>query len=218
MADRDEGATVRLAATIARSRHEADGGTLLEGIHPDTIVEMVLAAKREVDSLRADLARVTAERDEAIEDRRQARDGTAHAAALLAVRTMERDGAVTSYRVSEHQREEACRDRDRAMAECNEARRERDKARSVGEAVLAVLEDFGWDLAVLRADIESDRLAETVEGCVMLAIERALRAHAAGSGEAKASGGVCECSLSVGGPHPSCIVCNGTGRTGGPNA
>ena len=55
MADRDEGATVRLAATIARSRHEADGGTLLDGIHPDTIVEMSLAAKREVDSLRAEL-------------------------------------------------------------------------------------------------------------------------------------------------------------------
>ena len=35
--------------------------------------------------------------------------------------------------------------------------------------------DFGWDHAVLRADIESGRLAETVEGCVMLAVERAMR-------------------------------------------
>ena len=62
MADRDNGATVRLAATITRSRHEADGGTLLDGIHPDTIVEMSLAAKREVDSLRAELAEARAER------------------------------------------------------------------------------------------------------------------------------------------------------------
>lgn len=65
MADRDKGATVRLIATIARSRYEADGGTLIEGIHLETILDMALAAKREVDSLRADLARVTAERDEA---------------------------------------------------------------------------------------------------------------------------------------------------------
>lgn len=45
----------------------------------------------EIAQLRADLARVTAELDEAIEDRRQARDDAARAAALLAVRTMERD-------------------------------------------------------------------------------------------------------------------------------
>ena len=74
MADHDKGATVRLAATIARSRYESDGGTLLDGIHPDTIVEMALAAKREVDSLRADLARVTAERDLEANDRQTAGD------------------------------------------------------------------------------------------------------------------------------------------------
>ena len=47
--------------------------------------------------------------------------------------------------------------------------------RRLGEAVRAVLADFGWDHATVRADVESGRLAETVEGCVMLAIERALR-------------------------------------------
>lgn len=31
---------------------------------------------------------------------------------------------------------------------------------------------------------------------------------------AEASGGVCACSCSVGGPHPSCIVCEGTGCKG----
>lgn len=55
MADHDNGAMVRLAATIARSRYEEDGGTLLGGIHPETIMEMALAAKREVDRLRAEL-------------------------------------------------------------------------------------------------------------------------------------------------------------------
>lgn len=74
----------------------------------------------------------------------------------------------------------ALRDRaDKAEHERDEARAERDEARTVGEAVLSELRDFGWDHAVLRADIESERLAETVEGCVMLAIERAIRAHAA---------------------------------------
>ena len=53
--------------------------------------------------------------------------------------------------------------------------KERERAERVGRAVLAVLHDFGWDHAVLRADIESGRLAETVEGCVMLAVERAMR-------------------------------------------
>lgn len=60
---------------------------------------------------------------------------------------------------------------------CPEHGYDEDKERScrIGEAVLSVLRDFGWDRAVLRADIESGRLADTVEGCVMLAIERALR-------------------------------------------
>lgn len=60
MADWDEGATVRLAATIARGRYAVDCGTMIEGVYPDTLVEMSLAAKREVDSLRADLARAEA--------------------------------------------------------------------------------------------------------------------------------------------------------------
>lgn len=47
--------------------------------------------------------------------------------------------------------------------------------RRVGAAVMGVLSDFGWDHAVLRADVSSDRLADTVEGCVLLAVERAIR-------------------------------------------
>lgn len=55
------------------------------------LVATIYARDAEIAQLRADLARVTAELDEAIEDRRQARDDAARAAALLAVRTMERD-------------------------------------------------------------------------------------------------------------------------------
>ena len=47
--------------------------------------------------------------------------------------------------------------------------------RLIGANVIKVLANFGWDHAVLRADVESDRLAETVEGCVLMTIERAMR-------------------------------------------
>lgn len=56
----------------------------------EAALEMMVVSS-EIAKLRADLARVTEELDEAIEDRRQARDDAARAAALLAVRTMERD-------------------------------------------------------------------------------------------------------------------------------
>lgn len=45
----------------------------------------------------------------------------------------------------------------------------------LGHAVQGVLDHFQWDHAVVRAEVESDRLAETVEGCLMVAIERAIR-------------------------------------------
>lgn len=127
-----------------------------------------LAAADRCASAEAGLARVTAERDAARADIAQLR-------AIIARMSAEMDEAIEDRR-------QARDDAARAAALLAVRTMERDKARSVGEAVLAVLEDFGWDLAVLRADIESERLAETVEGCVMLAIERALRAHTAGSG------------------------------------
>lgn len=48
----------------------------------------------------------------------------------------------------------------------------------LGRAVRGVLDDFGWTAKTLRDDIESNRLAETVEGCIELAIYRALREEA----------------------------------------
>lgn len=45
----------------------------------------------------------------------------------------------------------------------------------LGLAVHDMLESFGWTHATVRAEVESDRLAETVEGCLFVAIERAIR-------------------------------------------
>lgn len=52
---------------------------------------------------------------------------------------------------------------------------EAESDRKLGAAVRGVLHDFGWDHATVRAEVESERLAETVEGCIFVAIERALR-------------------------------------------
>lgn len=116
MGDHDNGATVRLAATIARSRHEADGGTMLDGIHPDTIVEMALAAKREVDGLRTELAQANlrtevvgkellsalaradkarAERDEAIRERDESLPMSIGTAVLRALEPMDESEELT---------------------------------------------------------------------------------------------------------------------------
>lgn len=81
------------AREAARRRMRLDGADAQALEHALTITE------RERDEARADLARVTAELDEAIEDRRQARDDAARAAALLAVRTMERDARPAISRV-----------------------------------------------------------------------------------------------------------------------
>lgn len=50
-----------------------------------------------------------------------------------------------------------------------------ERERLIGANVLAALSDLGWDHATVRADVESERLAETCEGLVMLAIERGMR-------------------------------------------
>ena len=70
-------------------------------------------------------------------------------------------------------------ERDAARAQLAEVTRERDEARAddakLGAAVRAVLDMFMWDHSTVRAEVESDRLAETVEGCIFVAIERAIR-------------------------------------------
>ncbi len=45
----------------------------------------------------------------------------------------------------------------------------------VGAAVLGVLADFGWDHAVVRGEVESERHADSVMGCILVALERAMR-------------------------------------------
>lgn len=81
----------------------------------------------EITRLRADLARVTAERDEAI----------------------------AIYRVSDHQRDEACRDRDRAMAERDVARADiarMDRALADERAAVAIAHERMDALAAERDD------------------------------------------------------------------
>ena len=78
-------------------------------------------------------------------------------------------------------------------AQLAEVTRERDEARAddakLGAAVRAVLDMFMWDHSTVRAEVESDRLAETVEGCIFVAIERAIRPADFVPAHAKASGG-----------------------------
>lgn len=52
---------------------------------------------------------------------------------------------------------------------------ERDAA--LGKAVREVLVGFGWDHKVVREQVESDYYAESVVGCVLVAIERQFRAE-----------------------------------------
>lgn len=88
---------------------------------------------------------------------------------------------------------EARAERDAARAQLAEVTRERDEARAddakLGAAVRAVLDMFMWDHSTVRAEVESDRLAETVEGCIFVAIERAIRPADFVPAHAKASGG-----------------------------
>lgn len=67
------------------------------------------------------------------------------------------------------------------ITECESLRADlaaKERESLIGTNVLSVLADFGWDHAVLRAEIESGRLVETVEGCILLAIERGMRGQA----------------------------------------
>lgn len=67
------------------------------------------------------------------------------------------------------------RDREDAIEKAEKRATVAERYAKVGEAVLDVLDSFSWDHAAVRAEVESDRLAETVEGCVFAAIERAIR-------------------------------------------
>lgn len=58
----DDGATIRLAAALVRAYDDGEGHIVIS-IHPETLRETALAAKRETARLRSDLARVTEERD-----------------------------------------------------------------------------------------------------------------------------------------------------------
>lgn len=93
MFNHDDGATVRLAATIARSRYDAEDGVVLAGLHSETLVEMALAAKREVDGLRTELAEARAERDEARQERDDA--NAIGRAVLRALEPMDDSGELT---------------------------------------------------------------------------------------------------------------------------
>lgn len=59
----DDGSVLRLAALLVRAYNDGAGNMAI-AVHPETLVEMCIAAKREVDSLRADLATAIRERDE----------------------------------------------------------------------------------------------------------------------------------------------------------
>jgi hypothetical protein len=65
------------------------------------------------------------------------------------------------------------RDPDCLTAEREHAAMERDAR--IGSEVLAVLDDFGWDHAVVRAEVESGRHGESVVSCILVALERAMR-------------------------------------------
>lgn len=66
----------------------------------------------------------------------------------------------------------------RLQDECLRIAEERDaiaQPAKVGAAVLGVLVDFGWTHATVREVVEDDTYAESVVGCLLLAIERAIR-------------------------------------------
>jgi len=131
---------------------------------------LLAALADECERLRADLARVTAERDEAI----------------------------AIYSVSDHQRDEACRDRDRAMAERDTARADiavLNRALADERAAVAIAHERIAEVTAER-DARPEISREDAAG-YLVAISRtfggdpepyertmrALRAHAAGSGK-----------------------------------
>lgn len=142
--------------------------------------------------------------------------------------TAERDEAIAIYSVSDHQRDEACRDRDRAMAERDAARADiarMTRALADARAAVAIAHKRIAEVTAerdARPEISREmarRYAEWRDGFSphpanvdrLEPVDDALRAHAAGSGAAEASGGVCQ-ACTIYGPRPTCPACKGTGR------
>ena len=145
----------------------------------------VASAEAHIDFVTDERERFAAQREEwrAMSIAHEARAESAEA--KLAEVERERDGLHGMYLASLTRAEQAEAARDAAIAE-RDARAEDAK---LGAAVSAVLDMFMWDHSTVRAEVESDRLAETVEGCIFVAIERAIRpadfvpAHAKASGD-----------------------------------
>ena len=154
--------------------------------------ESLLRAERERDGLHgmylASLTRAEsaeAERDDMRTARNIAEARAKDAEAKLADANRLRSEAVSTFKA----REDAIERAEKRAATAEMERDARADDAKLGAAVRAVLDMFMWDHSTVRAEVESDRLAETVEGCIFVAIERAIRPADFVPAHAKASGG-----------------------------
>ena len=158
-----------------------------------------------IDELCDRVEAAEAERDDMRTARNIAEARAKDAEAKLADANRLRSEAISTFKA----REDAIERAEKRAATAEMERDSRADDAKLGAAVRAVLDMFMWDHSTVRAEVESDRLAETVEGCIFVAIERAIRPADFVPAHAKASGGAVVTRCIHGNPVADCLACFG---------